>query len=306
MTSASDQRLATQIGRVALANPILTASGTYGSGKEYADFVDLAALGGVVTKSVTLHATRGNPPPRVTETPSGMLNAIGLQNEGLAVFLDELLPQVRTAASRVIVNIAGKTEEEYIALAEGLGASGIDALEVNISCPNVKEGGMAFGVCEDAAAGLVKKVRAVTTLPLWVKLSPNVTDITAVAGAVADAGADALTVANTFLGIAIDIEKRKPILANTTGGLSGPAIHPLALRLVWQVASAVDLPIIAVGGVKGVQEVVAFLIAGASAVEVGTMNFVEPGICPRLVQELAAWLKERDLTVAELIGTLEA
>jgi dihydroorotate dehydrogenase (NAD+) catalytic subunit len=297
--------LQTAIGDVTLANPILTASGTYGSGREYENFVDLKKLGGIVTKSVTLKPTRGNPPPRVVETPSGMLNAIGLQNEGLEYFLKELLPPLQKKAARVIVNIAGKTENDYVALAEGLSDSGIDALEVNISCPNVKEGGMAFGVCENASSALVKKLRKATRLPLWVKLSPNVTDIRVVAQAVEQAGADALVVANTFLGIAIDIEKRRPILGNVTGGLSGPAVHPLALRLVWQVAGAVKIPLIGVGGVAGIREVIAFLLAGASAVEVGTMNFVEPDLTGRLVDELSDWLKSHKTSVSDLIGALE-
>ncbi len=301
----SDARLATRVGRVTLANPILTASGTYGSGEEYADFVDLGALGGVVTKSVTLRPTRGNPPPRVTETPSGMLNAIGLQNEGLEAFARELLPPLREAATRVIVNAAGRTTEDYVALARGLDDTGIDAVELNISCPNVKEGGIAFGTCPETAAALTAAVRAATSLPLWVKLSPNVTDITTVAQAVADAGADALTVANTFIGMAIDIERRRPVLANVTGGLSGPAIHPLSLRLAWQVARATDLPVVGVGGVRSVREVVAFLLAGASAVEVGTMNFVEPDLAGRLVRELGAWCAEHDTTVGDLVGALE-
>lgn len=305
MRAAHNPRLATEVAGLALANPILTASGTYGSGREYEDFLDLSSLGGVVTKSVTLKPTRGNPPPRIAETPSGMLNAIGLQNEGVEYFLKELLPPLRRKAARVVVNIAGKTEDEYVALAQALDGSPADALEVNVSCPNVKEGGMAFGVCGQTSARLVERLKRSTRLPLWVKLSPNVTDIRAVARDVEAAGADALTVANTFLGLAVDIDKRRPVLANVTGGLSGPAIHPLALRLVWQVAGAVKIPLVAVGGVAGVKEVVAFLLAGASAVEVGTMNFVTPDLCGTLVDDLAAWLERKNATVRELIGALE-
>ena len=300
----SENRLRACVGATEFANPILTASGTYGSGREYADFVDLGAIGGVVTKSVTLKPTRGNPPPRVVETPAGMLNSIGLQNEGLEHFLRDLLPPLRKQAARVIVNIAGKTEDEYLALVRGFAGSGVDALEVNISCPNVKVGGMAFGVCAATAGGLVEKLRAATALPLWVKLSPNVTDISEIARAIEAAGADALTVANTFLGMAIDIEKRRPILANITGGLSGPCVHPLVLRLVWQVRKAVELPLVAVGGVQGLREVVGFLLAGASAVEVGTMNFVEPDLCGRLVRDLDRWCESHQTTVAELVGGL--
>ncbi len=298
-------RLATKIGSLSLTSPFLTASGTYGSGKEYTDFLDLGVWGGIVTKSVTLEPRRGNPPPRVVETPAGMLNAIGLQNEGVDYFLRELLPPLQAAARRVIVNIAGRTVEDYVALAERLDQSGVDALEVNVSCPNVKEGGMAFGVRPETCAAVVGALRPRTRLPLWVKLSPNVADITLPAQAAVDAGADALVVANTFLGMAIDIEKRRPILANVTGGLSGPAVHPLALRLVWQVAQAVKLPIVAVGGVRGVRETVAFLLAGASAVEVGTMNFVEPGVGARLPRELDEWLAAHDETVAGLVGGLK-
>ncbi len=306
VVSAADPVLATSVGAVAFTNPILTASGTYGSGKEYTDFVDLADLGGVVTKSVTLNPIRGNPPPRVVETPSGMLNAIGLQNEGVHVFLNELLPPLKKQARKVVVNVAGKSKEDYLEVTSILDKSGVDALELNISCPNVKEGGIAFGVCAQTAAGLVSEIRKRTTLPLWVKLSPNVTDIVSIAKAVQDAGADALVVSNTYLGMAIDIEKKKPILANITGGLSGPAIHPLALRMVWQVAKNVSCPVVAVGGVKSVREVIAFLLAGASAVEVGTMNFVDPSICGRLPLELADWCRSHETTVKKLIGALEA
>jgi dihydroorotate dehydrogenase (NAD+) catalytic subunit len=232
-------RLTTRVGGLAFANPVLTASGTFGSGKEYAPFMDVGILGGVVTKSVTLAPTRGNPPPRVVETPSGMLNAIGLQNEGVEHFLHELLPPLRASARRVIVNLAGKTEEDYAAAAERLAGAGVDAIELNISCPNVKEGGIAFGVRPEPAARITRAVRrAAGATPLWVKLSPNVTDIVEIARAAAEAGADALVVANTFLAMAVDIDRRRPMLANVTGGLSGPCVHPLTLRLVWQVARA--------------------------------------------------------------------
>ena len=304
--SEAKNRLATSVGAVKLRNPILSASGTFGSGKEYADFLDLKTLGAVVTKSVTLKPTRGNPPPRVVETASGMLNAIGLQNEGLEYFLKNLLPPLKKAARAVVVNVAGKCEEDYLAAAEGLDKSGVAALEINISCPNVKEGGMAFGVCGEASAKLVKKLKNVTGLPLWVKLSPNVTDIAGIARAIEAAGANALVAANTFLGMAINIEKRRPMLTNVTGGLSGPAVHPLALRCVYQVAKAVKCPVIACGGVCSVREVVAFLLAGASAVEVGMWNFVEPDITARLVTELDDWCRTHQTTVKELIGALES
>lgn len=315
---SDSERLKTAVGAVELDNPIMPASGTFGSGKEYGDFYDIGRLGAVVTKSVTLGATKGNPPPRVVETPSGMLNAIGLQNEGVEVFLRDLLPPLRAKARRVVVNVAGKSEEDYLGLVrrlveadagdgQGQGGQGrgglIDALEINISCPNVKEGGIAFGTCPATAADLVRKLRAVAgAKPMWVKLTPNVTDIVPIARAVRDAGADALVVSNTFLGMAIDIERRRPVLANVTGGLSGPAVHPLVLRLLWQVRGAVDCPLVAAGGVRSVQEVVAYLMAGASAVQVGAMNFVEPGICARLAGDLDCWLRERGETVRSVIG----
>ncbi len=300
-------RLQVRIADMDFANPIMSASGTFGSGKEYADFFDIGKLGAIVTKSVTFSPTRGNPPPRIAETPSGMLNAIGLQNEGVEVFLRDLLPPLREKAQRVVVNVAGKCEEDYIALAERLADSEIDAMEINISCPNVKEGGIMFGVCPDAAGGLIAKIRKVTgRKPLWVKLSPNVTNITVIAKAVEAAGADALVVANTFIGMAVDIERRRPILANITGGMSGPAIHPLALRLVWQTAKAVACPVIGVGGIRSLKEVVSFLLAGATAVQVGAANFVDPGLCGRLVDDLDGWLRDHDTTAAEIIGSLDA
>ncbi|MDR1745404.1 MAG: dihydroorotate dehydrogenase [Planctomycetota bacterium] len=302
------ERLKTAVGGLALDNPVMPASGTFGSGKEYDDFYDIGRLGAVVTKSVTLNPTRGNPPPRVAETPSGMLNAIGLQNEGVDAFLRDLLPPLRAKTKRVIVNVAGKSEEEYLEAVRRLASASIavDALEINISCPNVKEGGIMFGICPETAGSLVGKLRAVAgSLPMWVKLTPNVTDIASIARAVEDAGADALVIANTFLGMAVDIEKRRPVLANVTGGLSGPAIHPMVLRLLWQTRCAVSCPLVAAGGVKSVHEIVAYLMAGASAVQVGSMNFVEPGICSRLVDDLDFWLREHGETVQGIVGSLK-
>ena len=298
-------RLNTKVGSLKFDNPIFTASGTYGSGKEYTDFIDISKLGAVVTKSVTPKATVGNPPPRVVETPSGMLNAIGLQNGGIDEFKQNLLPPLLEVNKNIIVNVAGKSEEDYLYVVEALSDSPLSGLEINISCPNVKEGGMAFGVCGKNSAKLVEKLKKITSLPLWIKLSPNVTDIAAIARDIEGAGADALVVSNTFLGMAIDIEKRKPILANTTGGLSGPAIHPLALRCVYQVGRAVSCPVVACGGISSIREVVAFLLAGASACEVGMMNFPEPGITVRLIEELGHWLESHSTTVEELVGALE-
>ena len=303
---AANARLKTRVGKLELDNPIMPASGTFGSGKEYAEFYDIGALGAVVTKSVTLHQTKGNPPPRVTETPSGMLNAIGLQNEGVDAFIDGILPALREKAAKVVVNVAGKCEEDYLALTERLAGTPVDVLEINISCPNVKEGGIGFGVSAKTASDLIRKLRrAAGDKPMWVKLTPNVTDIAEIAMAVEGAGADALVVANTFLGMAVDVERRRPILANITGGLSGPAVHPMVLRLVWQVRKAVTCPLVAVGGIGSVEDILAFLMVGAAAVQVGAMNFVEPGICLRLLRELDAWLEGHGTTVEEIIGTLK-
>lgn len=300
------EHLTTRVGAVELANPIMPASGTFGSGKEYNDFYDIARLGAVVTKSVTLGPTRGNPPPRVCETPSGMLNAIGLQNEGVEVFLSELLPPLREKAARVIVNVAGKCEDDYIQLVERLADAPVDVLEINISCPNVKEGGITFGTDPEVASNLIRQIRRVSgAKPVWVKLTPNVTDIAPIARAVEEAGADALVVSNTFLGMAVDIERRRPVLANITGGLSGPAVHPLVLRLLWQVRQAVDCPLVAAGGVKSAREVIAYLMTGASAVQIGAMNFVDPSIAPRILDDLSAWLIQHGTTVSDLIGTLK-
>ncbi|MCD8351991.1 MAG: dihydroorotate dehydrogenase [Planctomycetaceae bacterium] len=299
------ERLRTRVGALDFDNPIMPASGTFGSGKEYATFYNLGRLGAVVTKSVTFGPTRGNPPPRVAETPSGMLNAIGLQNDGVEYFLETLLPPLRQQAKKVVVNVAGKCDEDYLALVERLAAAPVDALEINISCPNVKEGGITFGTDPVVAGALVRQLRkAAGDKPMWVKLTPNVTDIVPIAKAAEAEGADALVVANTFLGMMVDVEKRRPILSNITGGLSGPAVFPMVLRLVWQVRAAVKVPIVAAGGVHGVEQVLAYLMAGASAVQVGAMNFVEPGICSRLVDDLDAWLHSHGTTVEEVIGTL--
>jgi dihydroorotate dehydrogenase (NAD+) catalytic subunit len=295
--------LAATVGVVALDNPLMNASGTWGNGEEYAGLLDAGALGAVVSKSVTPRATAGNPPPRVAETASGMLNSIGLQNEGVDYFLRETLPALRTRQRVVVANVAGKNEDDYLEVATRLADAPVAALEINISCPNVKCGGMAIGADAAAAARLTEKLRAAVKLPLWVKLSPNVTDIAAIARAVESAGADALVVANTFLGLAIDIETRRPMLANATGGLSGAAIHPLALRCVWQVAGAVKCPIIGCGGVESIREVIAFLLAGAAAVQVGMRHFAEPTVIPRLARELAAWCAEHRASVKELVGS---
>ena len=262
---------------IKLKNPVLTASGTFGYGEEFAEFVDLNKLGGVIVKGISLKPIKGNPPPRIWETPSGMLNAIGLENPGVDVFLGEKLPYLRKFDTAVIVNVFGYSLEEYVGVVERLdGVSGISGLEVNISCPNVKQGGIVFGTNLKAAFELLSALRTATKLPLIAKLSPNVTDITEFAGAARDAGCDGLSLINTLLGMAIDVRCRKPRLANCTGGLSGPAIRPVAVRMVWQAAQAVEIPIIGMGGIVTGEDALEFILAGASAVAIGTSNFVNP------------------------------
>jgi dihydroorotate dehydrogenase (NAD+) catalytic subunit len=299
--------LSVDIGGLHLKNPVMTASGTFGYGREFSRFMDLDALGGIVVKGLSLTPAKGNPPPRVVETASGMLNAIGLENVGLASFIKDKLPYLQTLNTAVVVNVYGQTIAAYAELAERLETcGGIAALEVNISCPNVKAGGIAFGADPKAAHSVVAAVRQRTRLPLWVKLSPNVTDVTQIARAAADAGADALSLINTLTGLAIDVGSRRPVLANVTGGLSGPAIKPVALRMVWQVARAVDLPIIGIGGIMNYTDVLEFLIAGASAVQVGTANFVNPCTAVEIVDGLAGYCRENGLMhLRELTGTLE-
>ena len=289
-----------------LKNPILTASGTFGYGLEFASFGDLSALGGMVVKGVSLERRRGNPLPRIAETPCGMLNAIGLENVGLKRFVSDKMPWLRTLRSPVIVNILGDSVEEYAELAGALSAvPGISGLEVNISCPNVKKGGVAFGTVPDMAAAVTRAVRAASDLPLIVKLSPNVTDIVAMARAVADNGADAISLINTLIGMAIDVRTRRPRLANVIGGLSGPAVKPVALRMVWQVASAVRIPVIGIGGIGTAEDAIEFLLAGASAVQVGTANFYNPAASMDILDGLAAWLREQgETSVRAVIGTL--
>ena len=290
-----------------LRNPVMTASGTFGYGREFAELLDLNRLGAIVVKGLSLAPTPGNPPPRIAETPSGMLNAIGLENVGLEAFLAEKLPFLRTLETPAIVNIYGKTEGEYVELAERLdGVDGVAALEVNISCPNVKAGGVAFGVNAAAAAALVSAVRARTRLPLMVKLSPNVTDVTEIARAVEGAGADIVSLINTITGMAIDIRTRRSRIANLTGGLSGPAIRPVALRMVWQVARAVAVPVVGLGGILTAEDALEFLVAGASAIQVGTANFVNPRASVEIVEGIAAYMSAHGFSrMAELVGSLE-
>jgi dihydroorotate dehydrogenase (NAD+) catalytic subunit len=278
---------------IKLKNPVLTASGTFGYGEEYADFVDLSRLGGVIVKGISLKPIAGNPPPRIWETPSGMLNAIGLENPGVEVFLREKLPFLRQYDTAIIVNIFGYSADDYLAVAERLdGAEGVSGIEVNISCPNVKSGGMIFGTDLKATAELLSAVRAKTRLPLIAKLSPNVTDVTDFAKAARDAGCDGLSLINTLLGMAIDVRTGRPRLANCTGGLSGPAIRPVAVRMVWQVAKAVSLPIIGMGGIVNAEDALEFILAGASAVAVGTANFMNPRAALDVLDGLEAFLAE--------------
>lgn len=299
--------LAVDIGALRLNNPVLTASGTFGYAEEFASLVDLKRLGGVVVKGISLKPRPGNPPPRIVETPCGMLNAIGLENVGVERFLAEKMPFLRDCGCRVIVNILGDTVEEYALLAEQLSqAAGIDALEVNISCPNVKKGGVAFGTVPEMAAEVTRAVRLVSRVPVIVKLSPNVTDIVAMARAVEEAGADALSLINTLIGMAVDVRTRKPKLANIIGGLSGPAIKPVALRMVWQVARAVSIPVIGIGGISNAEDAIEFLLAGASAIQVGTANFIQPATAEQIIEGLATYLCEQgESSIGGIIGGLQ-
>lgn len=295
------------IGRgLTIKNPVMTASGTFGYGTEYTDFIDLARLGGIVVKGTTLHHREGNPYPRMAETPSGMLNAVGLQNKGVDYFIEHIYPTISNYDTAVIVNVSGSQIEDYITTAERLNAlPHIPAIELNISCPNVKEGGMAFGVTCAGASSVVRAVRAVYDKTLIVKLSPNVTDITEIARAVEAEGADAISMINTLLGMAIDAEKRRPILSTITGGLSGPAVKPVALRMVWQTAQVVNVPIIGMGGIATATDAIEFLLAGATAIEVGTYNFVDPTATIQIVEGIENYMLRHGFSnITELIGTL--
>ena len=302
----SEADLRITIGGLVFKNPVLTASGTFGYGKEFAPYVNLHHLGGVVVKGISLEPRRGNPPPRIVETTGGMLNAIGLENVGLDRFITEKMPYLRGIGTRVIVNILGDSLEEYQALGQRLSeVEGISALEVNISCPNVKKGGVAFGTDPAMAEAVTRAVCAHTTLPVIVKLSPNVTDITQIARAVEAGGAHAVSLINTLLGMAIDAKTRRPRLANIVGGLSGPAIKPIALRMVWQVAQAVKIPVIGIGGITTTEDALEFLLAGATAIEVGTANFVNPRASQEIVEGLDRYVKENRLSgISEVIGGL--
>ncbi len=298
--------LSVSLGRLTLSNPILVASGTFGYAREMAGVVDFARLGGVIPKTVTRQPRAGNTPPRTVETASGMLNAIGLDNDGIEHFCQHHLPYLRTLPTTVLANIAGKSEQEFIDMAAMLAAQpGLAGLELNLSCPNVA-GGVDFATDPEVTRRVVRGVRDVCPLPLLAKLTPNVTNIVPIAQAAAEAGADALSLVNTFIGMAVDWRRRKPILGNTTGGLSGPAIKPLALRLVWQVARSVAIPVVGIGGIATVNDVMEFLVAGASAVQLGTVNFYDPTASERIVGQLPEALAQLGAaSVREVVGTLK-
>jgi dihydroorotate dehydrogenase (NAD+) catalytic subunit len=290
-----------------LKNPVMTASGTFGYGREYEPYLELNKLGAVVTKGLSLLPKHGNEPPRIMETPCGMLNAIGLENIGVEAFLSDELPVLKAANATVVVNFFGETIDEYEKLAEILDQeTGIDALEINISCPNVKAGGLQFGIDPRMAASLVAAVRRRTSLPLITKLSPNVTDIISIAMAVEAAGSDCVSLINTFTGMAVDLQSRKPVLANITGGLSGPAIKPIALRMVHQVARNVNIPVIGIGGISSSNDALEFLLVGATAIQVGTCNFVNPAITAEIAAEIETFLHEHSIRhISDFIGSLQ-
>ena len=298
--------LSVNIGNLKLSNPVMTASGTFGYGKEFEDFVELEKIGGIIVKGTTLHRREGNPYPRMAETPMGMLNAVGLQNKGVDYFISEIYPQIKDIRTNMIVNVSGSAIEDYVQTAEKINElENIPAIELNISCPNVKQGGMAFGVTAKGASEVVKAVREVYKKTLIVKLSPNVTDITEIARAVEGAGADSVSLINTLLGMAIDAEKRRPILSTITGGMSGAAVKPIALRMVWQVSKAVNVPVIGLGGIMNWKDAVEFLLAGASAIQIGTANFIDPAITVKVSEGINDYLDRHGFTsVKDIIGGL--
>ncbi len=300
-------RLKVNIGNLELKNPVMTASGTFGYGTEYADFIDLSRLGGILVKGTTLEPRQGNDYPRMAETPSGMLNSVGLQNKGVHYFVSDIYPTIKEYDTHIIVNVSGSTLEDYVECTEALaGLDKIPAIELNVSCPNVKEGGMAFGTSCVSAAQVVRAVRKVYDKTLIVKLSPNVTDIAEIALAVEAEGADSVSLVNTFLGMAIDAEKRKPKLSTITGGLSGPCIKPIALRMVWQVYNAVKIPIIGMGGISNWQDAIEFILAGSSAIQIGTYNFINPTVSVEVVDGILEYMDRHNIdSITDLIGKLD-
>lgn len=294
------------LGRLQLANPVLTASGTFGYGREFSDFIDLNELGGFIVKGTTLEPREGNPYPRMAETPSGMLNAVGLQNKGVDYFIESIYPQISGCKSQVIVNVSGAKIEDYVAVCEKLAPlDKIEAIEVNISCPNVKQGGMVYGTTTDGAAEVTAATRKAWPRHLMVKLSPNVTSITDIAKAVEGEGADSVSLINTMLGMAIDVERRRPMLSTVTGGLSGPAVRPVAVRMVWQVAKAVGIPVVGLGGIMTGRDALEFIMAGATAVEVGTANFINPSVTVRIINEIRDYCERHNISdINELRGII--
>ena len=299
--------LSVNLAGITLRNPVMTASGTFGYGEEFADYVDLHKIGAFITKGLCIKPRSGNPTPRIVETPGGMLNAIGLQNVGIEAFIAKKIPFIRTVNTPCIVNFFGETAEEYAEIAARLdGLPEVAGLEMNISCPNVRQGGIIFGTDPACAASIVKACRAATKKPLFVKLSPNVTDIVGMAHACADEGADALSLINTLIGMAIDLNARRPVLANITGGLSGPAVKPVALRMVWLVAKAVNIPVIGIGGIMTATDALEFILAGATAIQVGTASFINPGAAQTIAEDMEAWMTAHGETdIKNLIGALK-
>lgn len=299
--------LSVKIGDLRMKNPVMTASGTFGYGEEFADFIDIARIGGIIVKGTTLHKREGNPYPRMAETPSGMLNAVGLQNKGVHYFVDHIYPRIKDIDTNMIVNVSGSAIEDYIETAAIINElDKIPAIELNISCPNVKEGGMAFGITTKGVSEVVKAVRSVYKKTLIVKLSPNVTNIADMARAAEENGADSVSLINTLLGMAIDAERRRPVLSTVTGGMSGAAVKPIALRMVWQVAKVVNIPVIGLGGIMNWKDAVEFMLAGASAIQIGTANFIDPTITLKVEEGINDYLERHGFkSVTEIIGALE-
>lgn len=296
--------LSVKIGSLTLKNPVMTASGTFGYGEEFADFIDLSRLGGIIVKGTTLNPRQGNPYPRMVETPSGMLNAVGLQNKGVDYFKENIYPRIKDIDTNIIVNVSGASVDDYVGVAERLkDLDKVPAIEVNISCPNVKQGGMAFGTTCSGAESVVSAVRKAWDRTMIVKLSPNVTDIAEIARAAEGAGADAVSLTNTFLGMAIDVEKRRPYLSTITGGLSGACIRPIAVRMVWQVAKAVNIPVVGLGGIMNGCDAIEFMLAGATAIQMGTANFIDPQATVKAVDYIEDYMKRHGVErVTDLIG----
>lgn len=303
---ATSVKMEVEIAGMKMKNPMLTASGTFGFGEEFADFIDLERLGGFIVKGTTLEPREGNPYPRMAETPSGMLNAVGLQNKGVDHFVNEIYPRLKRLNTNVLVNVSGAKIDDYVAVAERLAPlAAIPAIEVNISCPNVKQGGMAFGTTTDGAAAVTEAIRKVWPRTLIVKLSPNVTSISDIAMAVEGAGADSVSLINTIMGMAIDVERRRPCLSTITGGLSGAAVRPVAVRMVWQVAKAVDIPVIGLGGISSGRDAIEFMLAGARAVQIGTANFIDPQVTVKAIDWMEQWCSRHGVTdINEIVGEI--